>query len=220
VNRTAWDGVFRSGRDLYTRNAEPGVKVYGEALRREDEFEYRLWDPWRSKLAAFVLRTPDLPELPSPVRSILYLGGAHGTTVSHLAEIFPNATLFVIEKSPTSFSHLLALGKRRENVLPILADAQLPERYAADVGTVEFLYQDVAQRAQAGIFAENAAACLTANGRGLLMVKVRSVTQTRPSRSVIRSAQEELSSAGLRVTWSTELTPFSRDHVGLWIEPA
>ena len=66
----------------------------------------------------------------------------------------------MIEKSPLSFAPLLELARRRSNLLPILADAQLPERYAADVGTVDLLYQDIAQRGQARIFAENASACL------------------------------------------------------------
>ena len=120
-----------------------------------------------------------------------------------------------MEKSPTSFAPLLALARRRSNLLPILADAQLPERYLADVGEVDHLYQDIAQRDQARIFVDNAAAALAEDGRGILMLKVRSVTQRRPAAVVAREARRELADGGLRVEAEVPLAPFSREHVAL-----
>ncbi len=96
-----------------------------------------------------------------------------------------------------------------------LADAQLPERYRADVGEVDFLYQDVAQREQAGIFVENAEACLAPTGRGVLMLKARSVTQRRPPNVIVRETRERLGRAALRIDGEASLAPFSRDHVAL-----
>ncbi len=160
-----WERVYRDGRDLYTVNRTPGTSVYGEALSTVDGVEYRAWDPFRSKLAAFLLKGAPADVLGRP-RTVLYLGAAHGTTVSHLSDLWPEATVFAIEKSPTSFARLLALARQRPGLVPILADAQLPERYQADVGAVDLLYQDIAQRNQAGIFAENARACLSPRGRG------------------------------------------------------
>ncbi|HTZ61369.1 MAG TPA: fibrillarin-like rRNA/tRNA 2'-O-methyltransferase [Thermoplasmata archaeon] len=215
---TAWPGVFREGRELYTRNARPGERVYGEELRRSGEIEYRQWDPFRSKLAAF-LRKGAPPDLLTGVRRILYLGAAHGTTVSHLAELDPGGTVFAVEKSPASFAPLLALARRRENLLPILADAQLPERYAADVGLVDLVYQDVAQRNQVGIFVENARTALGPTGTGVLMLKVRSVTQRRPVPAVVREARAELHRAGFSVRAEAELAPFSKEHVALVLAP-
>jgi fibrillarin-like pre-rRNA processing protein len=214
VEPAGWDGVYRDGRDLYTANALPGTKVYGETLRSARGIEYRQWDPFRSKLAAYLLRGAPT-ELFRGVRTVLYLGGAHGTTVSHLSDLLPDATIFAVEKSPTSFAPLLALARRRSNLLPILADAQLPERYQADVGAADLLYQDVAQRNQAAIFAENARACLATGGRGVLMLKVRSVTQRRPAAAVIRESKAELARRGLPVRHEAALAPFSREHVAL-----
>ena len=211
---SSWPGVFRHGRELFTRNLVPGHRVYGEELRREGETEYRHWDPWRSKLAALLMKAPDSARLPRGA-SMLYLGGAHGTTVSHLSDALPSATLFVIEKSPAAFAPLLALARERPNILPFLADAQLPERYAADVGLVDFLYQDVAQRAQAQIFSENARACLREGGSGLLMLKIRSVTQRRPARAIVTEARRTLEADGRRVGDPVDLAPFARDHVAL-----
>ena len=198
METTRWPGVHREGRDLYTVNLEPGTRVYGESLRTVAGVEYRLWDPFRSKLAAFLLSgAPD--DLLPPVQRALYLGGAHGTTVSHLSDLWPEAAIFVVEKSPASFAPLLALARRRPNLLPLLTDAQLPERYRADAGEVDFLYQDVAQREQAGIFVENAEACLARGGRGILMLKARSVTQRRPSHVIVRETRERLGRAALRI---------------------
>ena len=213
----AWDGVYRDGRDLYTVNRTPGSKVYGETLKAADGVEYRAWDPFRSKLAALLLKGPPSDLLGRP-KTVLYLGAAHGTTVSHLSDAFPEATIFAIEKSPTSFAPLLALARRRPGLVPILADAQLPERYQADVGPVDLLYQDVAQRNQAGIFVENARACLVPGGRGLLMLKVRSVTQRRPTSVVVQEARRALSADRLTVTYETPLSPFAREHVALAVE--
>jgi len=214
VKPTTWEGVYREGRDLYTRNRNPGTKVYGEALSTADAVEYRAWDPFRSKAAALLLKGAPADVFGRP-RTILYLGAAHGTTASHLSDLWPDATIFAIEKSPTSFAPLLALARTRPGLVPILADAQLPERYQADVGAVDLLYQDVAQRNQAGIFVENARACLAPRARGILMLKVRSVTQQRPTMTIVREARAALVAAHLAVTYETALTPFSREHVAL-----
>jgi fibrillarin-like pre-rRNA processing protein len=216
VEATSWAGIYREGRDLFTINQTPGVRVYGETLRISGGVEYRQWDPFRSKLAALLLRGAR-EDFGREVRSALYLGGAHGTTVSHLSDVWPEAPIFVVEKSPTAFAPLLALARRRTNLLPLLADAQLPERYQADVGLVDFLYQDVAQRNQAAIFVENAGTCLTPGGRGILMLKVRSVTQSRPSAVVVREARGTLVRAGLEVLSETVLAPFSREHVAFMV---
>jgi len=214
VKPAPWERVFRDGRELFTVNRNPGVSVYGERRTTVDGVEYRTWDPFRSKLAALLLKGAPADVLGRP-KTVLYLGAAHGTTVSHLSDLWPDATIFAIEKSPTSFARLLALARSRPGLLPILADAQLPERYQADVGEAELLYQDIAQRNQAGIFVENARACLAPRGRGLLMLKVRSVTQQRPTAVVVREARSAVAGGHLSVTFETPLTPFSREHVAL-----
>ncbi len=209
-----WPHLRREGRDLYTENATPGLRSYGEELKVVDGREFRHWDPWRSKLAAYAAREGP-PFDPGRTRAVLYLGGAHGTTVSHLSDLLPEARIFVVEKSATAFAPLLTLARSRKNLYPILADAHLPERYRAEVGIVQFLYQDVAQRDQATIFRENALACLAPDGTGVLMLKIRSVTQRRPVGQILRESERELSQLGLRTGRPVELAPFAREHLAI-----
>ena len=87
-------GVFvaRGKEDaLVTLNMNPGKAVYGEKLIKVDnadgtKSEYRVWNPFRSKLAASVLGGVESIYMP-PGSKVLYLGAASGTTVSHVSDV-------------------------------------------------------------------------------------------------------------------------------------
>jgi fibrillarin-like pre-rRNA processing protein len=204
-------GLFRRSHALYTLNLRPGEKVYGEELVEDEGKEYRRFDPWRSKLAAYVAQGGRSWPY-RRVRSVLYLGGGHGTTASHLSDILPEGSIHVVEKSPRAFGSLLALCDVRENLTPILADVQMPERYRADCGEVDHLYQDVSQRGQVEILLENLRAALKPHGTVFFQLKTRSVTQTEPPRAVLRRATRELEEAGCEVVETVDLAPYSRGH--------
>ncbi|KAH8023313.1 hypothetical protein HPB51_011756 [Rhipicephalus microplus] len=87
------EGVFiaRGKEDaLVTKNLVVGESVYGEKRisveENEVKMEYRVWNPFRSKLAAAILGGVDQIHMP-PGSKVLYLGAASGTTVSHVADI-------------------------------------------------------------------------------------------------------------------------------------
>ena len=88
-------GVFiAKGKDhmLVTKNLVPGESVYGEKRISIEsgvegtKTEYRVWNPFRSKLAAGVLGGLDDIFI-KPGGKVLYLGAASGTSVSHVADI-------------------------------------------------------------------------------------------------------------------------------------
>jgi rRNA 2'-O-methyltransferase fibrillarin len=88
-------GVFiaRGKEDaLVTLNMVPGDAVYGEKRisiedkENDTKVEYRVWNPFRSKLAAAILGGVDQIHMP-PGCKVLYLGAASGTTVSHVSDI-------------------------------------------------------------------------------------------------------------------------------------
>ncbi|CAG2057707.1 unnamed protein product [Timema podura] len=93
------EGVFiaRGKEDvLVTLNMVPGEAVYGEKRitvetpakdgGADTKVEYRVWNPFRSKLAAAILGGVDQIHI-SPGTKVLYLGAASGTTVSHVSDI-------------------------------------------------------------------------------------------------------------------------------------
>lgn len=63
------------------------IKLF-HIMQTEDgeKIEYRVWNPFRSKLAAAILGGVDQIYMP-PKSKILYLGAASGTTVSHVADV-------------------------------------------------------------------------------------------------------------------------------------
>ena len=210
--------VYTDGDRVYTVNLDPGVAVYGERLVAQGGVEYRAWDPRRSKLAALLQKGVGV--FPFGRRTdVLYLGAAQGTTVSHISDICVEGTIYAVEVSRRAFQKLLALSERRHNVMPILGDAGKPEAYERLVGPVEALYQDVAQRDQVEIFAQNLR-FLKPGGFGLLMVKARSADVTAKPRDVYARVRRELAAAGLSLVQATELDPLEKDHAAMLVERA
>jgi len=201
------------GERLATLSLAPGVKVYDEALVRKEGREYRVWNPYRSKLAAGILK--GLRPLPiKPGCKVLYLGAASGTTCSHVSDIVgPRGRVFAVEFAPRVMRELLArVAEHRVNVIPILADARRPEAYAHLVEEVDVIYQDVAQPEQGQILIDNAKMFLKPGGWTLLAVKARSVDVTKEPSEIYRRELEALERGGLEVKQVIHLEPYDHDH--------
>lgn len=201
-------GIFRDGRHLYTVNAVPGTKVYGERLLKHGGKELREWVPERSKLAAALLN--GLAAAPAPGAKVLYLGAADGTTVSHVSDIVAeDGIVYAVEFSERSFMNLLGLAKDRENVVPILADARKPELYAW-VEYCGLLFADLAQPDQTEITIRNAREFL-GGGQVLMAVKSQSIDVTRTPAAVYKEEAAKLRAAGFEVKF-VDLEPYERKH--------
>ncbi|MBA0610753.1 hypothetical protein Godav_011552 [Gossypium davidsonii] len=128
----------------------PGEAVYNEkriAVQNEDgtKVEYRVWNPFRSKLAAAILGGVDNIWI-KPGAKVLYLGAASGTTVSHVSDVVgPNGVVYAVEFSHRSGRDLVNMAKKRTNVIPIIEDARHPAKYRMLVGMVDVIFSDVAQ---------------------------------------------------------------------------
>ena len=112
-------------KKLATENLVPGNQVYKEKLIIKQGVEYRLWDPFRSKLAASIMN--ELEEFPFENKSkVLYLGASTGTTVSHVSDIVgPSGIVFSVEHaSRVAGDFLDRVATYRTNVIPILQDAR------------------------------------------------------------------------------------------------
>lgn len=194
---------------LATLPIEP-VSIYGEPIIQG----YRLWDPFRSKLAVLLLKLQGRRDVGLfPDSKVLYLGAATGTTVSHVSDMLQDGIVYAVEFSPRAMRDLLRLAERRRNIVPILADAARPELYSSLVEPVDMIYQDVAQRNQAEIAARNARRYLRPGGTLVLMLKTRSIDVTASPKDVC--ATEIGGLKGLEILEVFDLLPFHQDHFAL-----
>ena len=194
------------GQSRLASKSDDPLPVYGERILEG----YRTWDPFRSKLAALLLKCsrPDL-RLDRDSR-VLYLGAATGTTVSHVSDIVCRGLVYAVEFSPRAMRDLIRLCERRRNIVPILADASHPEDYAFMVEPVDLIYQDVAQRNQAEIASINCLRYLKPGGDLVLMLKTRSVDVSASPQAVLSLEKEKLQ--GLELYDILDLLPFHKDH--------
>jgi fibrillarin-like pre-rRNA processing protein len=80
------------------------------------------------------------------------------------------------------------------------------------------VYQDIAQRDQDAVFLKNAAAFLREGGKGLLMLKARSVAVAERPGDVFRRTLDTLGrDRRLRVLETVRLEPFHKDHLAISI---
>ncbi len=216
---TEYPGVFHRGDKLFTVNppACQGTTVYGEHLVAEDDVEYRSWNPYRSKLAAAILKK--LPVNIPTAFTALYLGAATGTTVSHLADIVSDGTVYAVESAPLAMAKLLVVSEKRRNIIPILEDANHPDRYTSMVPSVDLVYQDIAQRNQADIFLQNLQWFLKPRGIGVLMVKARSIDVALPPKQAYLQVGQILQQKGYVVEKTMELGPYDKDHAVFLVRP-
>lgn len=203
------DGLER----LATQNLAPGRAVYGERLVKHGNAEYRTWDPYRSKLAAAILKGLETVPI-QPGHRVLYLGAASGTTASHVSDIIGKEGLvYCVEFAARSIRELVDnVGAYRFNMSPILADARLPEKYAALVGKVGDIYCDVAQPEQARILADNADRFLKPRGWTMLAVKAQSIDVTKEPSDIYRQEIKTLESRLFEIRQIVHLEPFDKAH--------
>jgi fibrillarin-like pre-rRNA processing protein len=210
-------GIFRleleSKRVLATRNLTPGLTVYGEQLVQVGGEEYRSWNPFRSKLAAAIMK--GLGEVPlDPGYKVLYLGVASGTTCSHVSDIVgKKGHVWGVDFAPRPMRDLIEnVAKHRGNVSPILGDARRPGSYATLVPKVDAIYADVAQPDQAEIVVRNAELFLKPRGWVMFAVKSRSIDVSLPPERVYAGEIEVLERNGFEVVEALKLDPFEKDH--------
>jgi fibrillarin-like pre-rRNA processing protein len=199
---------------LATRNKAPGRNVYGERLLRFEGAEYRVWDAFRSKLAAAILK--GLSTVPiRPDHQVLYLGAASGTTASHVSDIVgEKGHVYCVEFASRSIRDLVEnVCAYRPNMSPILEDARLPEKYTMFIrGKVEDIYCDIAQPEQAKVLADNADLFLKKHGWTMLAVKAQSIDVTKEPSEIYESETKVLRSRRFQVKEVVHLEPYDKAH--------
>ena len=202
---------------LVTKSMVPGEKVYQEKLisvqdSLGEKIEYRVWNPYRSKIAAAILGGVDSLGV-APGAKVLYLGAASGTTVSHVSDVIgPEGTVYAVEFSQRSGRDLVNMAKKRTNVVPIVDDARRPLRYRMVVPMVDALFADVAQPDQARILGINAQYFLKNGGHFMISIKANCVDSTKEPKVVFKEQVEILKSMGFFPKEMITLEPYEIDH--------
>ena len=209
------EGVFKQGNRIYTENPSycKGIQVYNEKLVKYRDKELRSWNPYRSKLAAAILNGFNF--MIEPYMKILYLGAASGTTVSHISDIVKDGLIYAVESSPFAAKSLIALCKKRKNVIPIFADANHPDRYSYIISNVDLIYQDISQRNQADIFISNVSKYLKNKETSILMVKARSIDVSLKPKKAYDIVCTKLKENKLKIIETIDLFPYEKDHAAI-----
>ena len=198
---------------LATQNLINGNSVYGEKIVKYEDIEYRLWDPFRSKLAGAILK--GLRENPIKESSkVLYLGASTGTTVSHVSDIVGNSGIvFPVEPSVRVARELLEnVSSKRNNIIPILSDARNYLKYYGYFGVVDVVYSDIAQPDQTMIAIDNSKSYLKDNGDLLIIIKTRSIDVLTDPKIVTQNEAKKLEANNFTINQIINLEPFEKYH--------
>jgi fibrillarin-like pre-rRNA processing protein len=216
ISTTTIEGMYQlkmeQKKRLATLNSVPGVSVYGERLIKDNDNEFRTWDPFRSKFAAaFLSGMKHLPQIRN--QSILYLGVSTGTTPSHFSDMLDDGVLYGVEFSPKVMRKFYRLAEQRPNLIPILADARRPEEYSAFVFNVDLIYQDVSQPDQAQIFGRNSEEFLKSGGIGVIAIKSQSIDVSLEPEEVFSNQIEQLENDfGLKIIENSKIDAYEKKH--------
>lgn len=210
-----WARFDDGGKRPATLNLIKGHSVYGEQLVEAKGQEFRLWDPYRSKLSAAIIRNLEAFAFRKKL-SVLYLGASSGTTASHVSDIIGGEGLvYCIEFAPRVVRDLVQVCATRYNMIPILADARHPESYFHIPQLVDIIYQDVAQPNQAEILIKNAQRFLKPGGTAYLAIKARSIDVVEKPSRVFQREKKRLTQSGFTIVDQLALEPYTSDHVFL-----
>lgn len=199
-------------KNIYTKNLTPGRAFFSEQLVTDNGEEYRTWDCSRSKLAAGIKKGLSQIGIKEG-DTVLYLGASHGFTPSFVSDMIgPNGSLFCLDVAPRVVRDLVFVCEARENMAPLLSDANHPENYKHLISKhVDVVFQDISQRNQVQIFLKNCDEYLKSGGFGLLALKARSIDVTMNPRDIYAIVRQQLE-AKITIVDYKELDPFERDH--------
>jgi len=204
-------GVFLIKGKLATINSVPGFRPFGERTFTEDDKEYRMWDPNRSKAGAAIMK--GIKKFPIHHRTkVLYLGIAHGFTASYLSNIIgEEGIIYGVEFSDRCFRELVPVTEKYDNIVPIMADARFPDRYGVSE-KVDVVFVDIAQPDLTDIAIRNCKEFLKEDGYLMLAVKTQSIDVTKSSKKVTDEQLKKLIQHGFEIIDWKMLDPFEAKH--------
>ena len=199
-------------KKLATENLVAGNQVYKEKLVNKKGIEYRIWDPFRSKLAAAIMNGLEIFPFKEKT-NVLYLGVSTGTTISHISDVVgPSGIIFGVEHSSRVARDFLdRVASYRKNIVPIMQDARQPQQYFSVYGKVDVVYVDIAQPDQTEIAILNCKMYLKNRGYLFLVIKTRSIDVTQAPKKIIENEKKKLEEK-FELVQVIDLMPYDKDH--------
>lgn len=205
IKETKFKGIYEVDKKLATKT-ELKKPLFNEKIKEK----YRFWDPSRSKLAAAIKK--GIKKVPlEEGNTVLYLGAAHGYTPSFISDIVSKkGIVFCIEFAPRVTKQLVFNSEKKENMIPLLVDANKPETYKNRITNADVIYQDIAQKNQLEILFKNLK-YLKNKGYCLLAIKARSIDVTEKPRKIFKEIHKKLATK-LSILDHRVLDPYEKDH--------
>lgn len=199
--------LFEDRGNLYSQSKD-GKSIYGEQVTNRGGKYFRVFSPIRSKLSSSI-RLGLKPDIRKGDH-MLYLGAGAGTTASHVSDSLSDGVIFAVEFAPVPFIKLTSISGIKENIFPILSDAQKPETFGLFIDRVDILYQDVSQPNQIDIFSKN----LDHFGakRGILMLKTFSLRSDFSVEKEIRRIRDNFSVGQVK-----DISRFHKGHYAITV---
>ena len=213
VNNLFWIKI-ENKKILATKNMIPGIAYYKEKLYKISGVEYREWIPFKSKLAAAILKGLEISFF-NDVKKILYLGVSTGTTASHISDIISDqGIIYGVEMAPRVMLEFInRMLRNRENIIPLFFDARLPSLYSDIVDyPVDLIYCDIAQPDQTRIAIINSKNFLKKNGILLYAIKARSIDASRKPETIYEEECDELEKEKFKIIDIIDLKTYEKDH--------
>jgi fibrillarin-like pre-rRNA processing protein len=208
-----FDGIFQIDGKIATINLVPGYRSANEELVKVKDVEYRIWDPYTSKPCAALKKGLKIFPIHKG-QKILYLGFASGKTGSFFSDIIgKEGVIYAVEISERVLREAIPMAERRGNIICILNDARLPERYENIViEQVDVVYCDIADPQEVEVFIRNCKKFLKKNGFGMISVKSRSIDAVKDPKIIYKEAMKKLEENNFKILDFVALDPYEKDH--------
>ena len=210
--KEVFPGIYKIKSQFATKNLVKGKSVYGEKRVTMNNKEYRIWDPERSKpCSAFKNRLKTWPMQKDS--KVLYLGISEGTTASHFSDILTDGIIFGVDIATKTFQKLLQICEKRENIIPILANANNPEEYQEYIEEkVDVIYQDISQKNQTEILIKNAEKYLKPEGYLIYAIKTLNINSVGNPEQIVKQEVAKLKNSNFKIIAKISLEPFHKGH--------
>ena len=127
--------------------------------------------------------------------------------------------IYGVEFATRSMRQLVQNTSERNNIIPILGDANYPENHAKSIFTgVDLIYQDVAQPNQAEIALVNCKYYLKKAGILILVIKSQSIDSLASIEKVFDKERKVLEKSGYEIIESINIQKYADKHVVLIVK--